>query len=101
MRAASRLLVVLLAAGLLGGCSTINSLTGQTDNTVLPGTREEAIPGRPTFPEKQDVAVAPAPKAGTAGNTAAGPGETEVYCGPDDPSCKPPATTGDTFKDPQ
>ena len=33
----------------LAGCSTVNSLTGQTDNTVLPGQREEAIPGRAAF----------------------------------------------------
>ena len=57
MRQLSRVLLAAAALSLLAGCSTFNSLTGQTDNTVLPGKREEAIPGRAQFPEKQDVAV--------------------------------------------
>ena len=101
MIAGRRLILLCAAAGLLAGCSAIDKLTGQTDNTVLPGSREEAIPGRPSFPEKREVASAPAPKSATANEPVAGPGETETYCGPDDPSCKPPATTGDTFQDPQ
>ena len=40
---------------LLSGCTYLDTLTGQTNNTVLPGQREDAIPGRPTFPEKQDA----------------------------------------------
>ena len=100
MMVGRRLMVLCVAAGLLAGCSAIDRLTGQTDNTVLPGSREEAIPGRPSFPEKRDVAAS-APQSATANEPVAGPGETETYCGPDDPSCKPPATTGDTFKDPQ
>lgn len=101
MTAARRLIAVCAAAFLLAGCSAIDRLTGQTDNKVLPGSREEAIPGRPTFPEKQDVAVAPAQKPGTASQPPVGQGEAETYCGPDDPACKPPSTTGDTFQDPQ
>jgi hypothetical protein len=101
MTVARRLIVMCSAAALLAGCSAIDRLTGQTDNTVLPGSREEAIPGRPSFPEKRDVASAPAPKSVTASEPTVGPGEAETYCGPDDPSCKPPATTGDTFQDPQ
>jgi hypothetical protein len=98
---ARRVFFLVIAAGLLAGCTAIDKLTGQTDNTVLPGSREEAIPGRPTFPEKQGVASTSTPKASTGNQTAAGSGDAETYCGPDDPSCKPPATTGDTFKDPQ
>lgn len=101
MTAGHRLLWVVIMAGLLAGCSTINKITGETDNTVLPGSREAAIPGRPTFPEKQDVAVAPAAKPGAAKQTTAGTGAAETYCAPEDPSCKPPVSTGDTFKDPQ
>jgi hypothetical protein len=95
MTTAGRLLLAAAAAMLLSGCSTFNSLTGGTDNTVLKGQREDAIPGRAQFPEKQDVAVgSSAAKGGTAA-------ESEIYCAPDDAACKPPASTGDTFKDPQ
>ncbi len=106
-----RLLVVVALTCFLSGCSSINSLLGEVDNTVLPGAREEAIPGRPTFPEKQDVAVGTAPTApqGAESNpavkSAAPEGEAaapaETYCAPDDPTCKPPETTSETFQDPQ
>ncbi len=109
MRLARRFALAAIGAVLLSGCSTINSLTGQTDNTVLPGKREDAVPGRPQFPEKMDVNVGTAPsdtgatgaaaEAGAAGD-AADTG-AEAYCAPDDKTCKPPTTTGDTFKDPQ
>ncbi len=95
MRLTSTLLAVACTGFLLSGCGTLNSLTGQTDNTVLPGQREDAIPGRTQFPEKQDVAVGSSSGAsGTSDNS-------ETYCAPDDPACKPPGTSGDTFSDPQ
>lgn len=94
MRFTGKLLVVGCAALLLSGCGTLNSLTGQTDNTVLPGQREDAIPGRASFPEKD---VAASSKPSTGGSAA----NDETYCAPDDPACKPPGTTGDTFSDPQ
>ncbi len=97
MTLAGKLLVAAAATALLAGCGTLNSLTGQTDNTVLPGQREDAIPGRSQFPEKQDVAVG-SPSGTAAGDAAA---SSETYCGPDDPACKPPGSTGDTFSDPQ
>lgn len=90
MRLPARFTVAVSALLLLSGCSYVNSLTGQTDNTVLPGQREPAIPGRPSFPEKQDAQV------GSTTPAAAGSG-----CAANDPACKPPTTTGDTFKDPQ
>lgn len=93
----SKILLIAAALTLLSGCSTLNSLTGQTDNTVLPGQREDAIPGRSKFPEKQDVAVGP---GGGTGGAASAPSD-ETYCAPDDAACKPPGTTGDTFSDPQ
>jgi len=97
MKRVSRLLLAAAALSLLAGCSTFNSLTGQTDNTVLPGKREDAIPGRAQFPEKQDVAVGSGAKQ--AGSQPANANET--YCAPDDAACAPPVTSGDTFKDPQ
>ncbi|WP_409762081.1 hypothetical protein [Aestuariivirga sp.] len=93
-----KLILTAAAAALLAGCSTFNNLTGQTDNTVLPGKREDAIPGRAQFPESNDVAV------GTPGGSGAdqvSTGSTETYCAPDDPACAPPGASGDTFQDPQ
>jgi hypothetical protein len=95
MTFAGKILFAAAATALLAGCGTLNSLTGQTDNTVLPGQREDAIPGRAQFPEKQDVAV------GSGSGSGAGAANSETYCGPDDPACKPPGSTGDTFSDPQ
>ena len=95
MKFKGKLLAAACASFLLTGCGALNSLTGQTDNTVLPGQREDAIPGRSSFPEKRDVAVG----SSSAASKTAAPDET--YCAPDDPACKPPGTTGDTFSDPQ
>jgi hypothetical protein len=96
MKTLTRTILAAAALSLLAGCSTFNSLTGQNDNTVLPGKREDAIPGRAQFPDKPDVAVGSTSAAG-----ASGAGAEETYCAPDDAACKPPKTTGDTFKDPQ
>ncbi len=96
MKTLTRAILAAAALSLLAGCSTFNSLTGQNDNTVLPGKREDAIPGRGQFPEKQDVAT-----GSTAASGAPDDGAEETYCAPDDAACKPPKTTGDTFKDPQ
>jgi hypothetical protein len=98
-RLAGRILLAAAAGALLAGCGTLNSITGQTDNTVLPGKREDAIPGRAQFPEKQDVAVGSGggSGAGVPDNTA----NTETYCEPGDPGCAPPGASGDTFSDPQ
>ena len=48
MKSAQRLLILALAAGFLVGCSSFKKLTGQTNNTVLPGERENILP-----PEQQ------------------------------------------------
>ena len=79
----------LIVAGLTA-CSTISKITGQTDDTVLPGQREEAIPGKAQFPESSDVATAPP----AAGQQTAAP-----ECPADDPNCKP--QSDGTFSDPQ
>jgi len=94
MRLAPRLLLVAGAMTLLSGCSYVDTVTGQTNNKVLPGQREDAIPGRPSFPEKPDANVARASSQPAGSNTASG-------CTANDPACKPPTTTNDTFKDPQ
>ncbi len=90
-----------LALMMLGGCSTINSLTGQTDDTVLPGKREEAIPGRAQFPDQPDPLVKPSGAAQPAAPSgAASPGTQESACKKDDPDCKPASDDG-VFSDPQ
>ena len=38
------ILALTLAASLLAGCSMFNKLTGQRDDTVLPGAREDILP---------------------------------------------------------
>jgi hypothetical protein len=64
MRAA--LIVSLIVLTALGGCGSIKRLTGQTDDSVLPGQREDVLP-----PEKQ-VARDPAVVGGTRTPTSAG-----------------------------
>ena len=84
-------------AAILGGCSTFNSLTGQTDDTVLPGQREDAIPGRAQFPESSAAtSSASAPESAPQE-----PADTpQPACQPEDPACKT-ASGDDTFSDPQ
>jgi hypothetical protein len=101
MTLAGKILFAAAATALLAGCGALNNLTGQTDNTVLPGQREDAIPGRSQFPERQDVAVGSPSGSGASSGAGASSATNETYCGPDDPACKPPGTTGDTFSDPQ
>lgn len=98
MRLASRLLLAAGVMTLLSGCTYLDTFTGQTNNKVLPGTREDAIPGRPSFPEKPDPNVGVEKPAGTASSAT---GNTQPGCTNNDPGCKPPTTTNDTFKDPQ
>lgn len=93
MRMAARLLLAAGVMTLLSGCTYLDTFTGQTNNKVLPGQREEAIPGRPTFPEKQDALLS---SAGSAPDAA-----PQAGCQAADPGCAPPTTTNDTFKDPQ
>lgn len=87
-------------AAALAGCSTINSLTGQTDDTVLPGQREEAIPGRGAFPDQPDPLVAP-PAGQPQQTETASTTEPIESCLPDDPSCQPAKGSGGVFSDPQ
>ncbi len=100
-------IVVTMAAVLpLGACGMMNKLTKQTDDTVLPGPREEAIPGRAQFPAegeklpKSPTATAEAP-ASAETLPDAPPADKKKPCAADDPKCLPPLTDNDTFSDGQ
>ena len=95
MRLATRLLLAAGVMTLISGCSYVDTFTGQTNNKVLPGAREDAIPGRPSFPDKPD------PKVGSASAAANSISSGQSGCAANDPGCAPPTTTNDTFKDPQ
>lgn len=84
----------------LTGCSTLNSLTGQTDNTVLPGQREDAIPGRAQFPDQPDPLVQ-RPASGQDDTQTASTADPIETCNPDDPACQPSVGSGEPFSDPQ
>ena len=93
-----RLIALVLAGSVLAGCSAVDRLTGQTDNKVLPGQREDAIPGKAQFPEPGSDTIARSPSGdASAPDTAAPPVATE--CPSDDPACAP-ASDG-TFSGPQ
>ncbi|HMT14655.1 MAG TPA: hypothetical protein PKE19_07875 [Aestuariivirga sp.] len=67
---------VLLCLGLvLSGCTSLKRMTGQVDDTVLPGTREDVLP--PEQQTRRDPAV-------TGDKPATG------ECVPDDVNCLPP-----------
>ncbi|MGQ0483887.1 MAG: hypothetical protein ACT4SY_00830 [Hyphomicrobiales bacterium] len=94
-------IAILLLATALASCNAIDRLTGRIDNTVLPGNREEAIPGQASFPTGSagGPATAADPAAPQA-ETAAAPEEQAPVCPADDPDCTPPAVDG-TFSDGQ
>jgi hypothetical protein len=98
------LALVALAAGLMG-CSAIDRLTGDLDNSVLPGAREDAIPGRSQFPDPADSVPIEQPGGGQtvpeqaeAATARSAPAEP-APCAAGDPDCAP--TTDDVFADPQ
>lgn len=72
------LLVALLATSLMA-CSTVKKLTGQRDDSILPGNREEVLP----------------PEAQTARDPEV-TGKKSAPCNPDDVSCTPPPTDQET-----
>jgi hypothetical protein len=93
-------LAILLLATTLAACSAIDRLTGRNDDTVLPGTREDAIPGQPSFPtEPVGGPATPADPAAPQDETAETPAEPPA-CPADDPDCTPPASGG-TYSDGQ
>ena len=105
MRGSMAPALLLLLALTVSGCSYLDKLTGDTDNTVLPGAREDAIPGKTQFPDAADTVPIEQPgggqtaaqqaQTGAAQNAPAAPSA----CTDNDPDCKPPAD--DVFSDPQ
>ena len=73
----TRNLVTYFLIGVLGislmACSQVKRLTGQTDDTVLPGAREDILP--PDSQTARDPEVT---------------GEKTAECKTDDPDCIPP-----------
>ena len=104
MRKISGLLLVALALT-VAGCSTFNKLTGQTDETVLPGSREDAIPGKASFPDPSDRAPT-VPQPGDQNTAQQQPAQgtsqedtQQTHCKPGDKACQP--GSDGTFNDPQ
>lgn len=117
-------LIVALAIT-VSACSSIEKLTGMgRDDTVLPGTREDAIPGKPSFPDPNDQ-LKPggttgdnATQQGAAAQNSAAPTQSTLEpapaptapCKPTDQKCKLAAKkaaaaaaqqSSDVFSDPQ
>lgn len=83
-------LALIPVAAVLGGCNKLKKLTGQTNDTVLPGQREDILPPDQHTAKKEDVTAdpsleqpieqAPPPAAKTKGGV----------CNPEvDPDCAP------------
>ncbi len=73
MKKRSTVLLALLLATSLTGCSTVKKFTGQQDNSVLPGNREEILPPDQQTAQDPDVT-----------------GKKTAPCSPDDASCATP-----------
>ena len=101
MKAPLTIVLAFAAVLPLSACGMMNKLTKQTDDTVLPGPREDSIPGRAQYPAEGEQP----PKTTTATIAEppadAPPAEEKKPCAADDPDCLPPLTDGDTFSDGQ
>jgi hypothetical protein len=87
-------LSVIALSGLLGGCSTFKKLTGQRNDTVLPGEREEILSPDNYTAKNEDLNAPPAEGAEPppAAKTAPPAGQT---CNPEvDPECTEPPPSG-------
>ena len=73
MKKLATFLAVALLAAPLTGCNTVKKFTGQSDDSVLPGTREDILP----------------PEAQTARDPVV-TGEKKAACNPDDIECIAP-----------
>lgn len=100
----SKLLALGAVALALSACGAVDKIMGSgVDNTVLPGQREDAIPGRATFPDRPDPTLeqSPGPAAEQAPEPLnPPPSDNGADCQPDDPGCAP-ASGDDAFSDPQ
>jgi hypothetical protein len=97
MKRRAFLMLIPLAAG-LGGCSKLKRLTGQTNNTVLPGEREDILPPDQHTAKKEDAAGEPGLDPGSEPLEQAPPSATKTgskpktggVCNPEvDPDCAP------------
>jgi hypothetical protein len=99
MLAQRHIVLICAAALLLAGCSSIKRLTGQVDDTVLPGERETILSPEQTASPTLD------PAASADDATAADePASLEEPIVPDcdaekDPNCAAPAEPGGVFSD--
>lgn len=77
----------------LGGCSKLKKLTGQTNDTVLPGQREDILPPDQHTAKSEDLEKKPvAEPAPPASAPDAEPGTTSGE--PCDPNTDPDCTVG-------
>lgn len=87
------ILALLPVAAVLGGCSKLKKLTGQTNDTVLPGQREDILPPDQHTAKKEDITADPSveqPIAQDPPVTKTGKKATGDVCNPEvDPDCAP------------
>ncbi|MCB1378963.1 MAG: hypothetical protein KDK89_11435 [Alphaproteobacteria bacterium] len=94
VRAVRRLMLLSAVGAILSGCGAFDKFTGQVDDTVLPGQREDAVPGRSQFPDKAEGPVT------QGSDTSAEPEQAPSSpCAADDPACQP--SSDGVFSDPQ
>ena len=87
-----RAIALVLSLGIaLAGCSTLKKFTGQRDDTVLPGQREDILP-----PDQQ---VARDPNIG--GKSAGTADGAQPACDPKQPGCEPAVDQESTGADSQ
>ena len=86
-------IAVVVSALLVTGCSQMKRLTGQRDDTILPGERETVLTPEQTKINNPDVTQKQA--SGAATPDANSPNDLAAPCDPEiDSTCTPPADTG-------
>jgi hypothetical protein len=93
-------IAILLLGTALASCSTIDRFTGRIDDTVLPGNREEAIPGQASFPSGSAGGATKAADPAAPQAEAAATPEKAASCPVEEPNCTPSGVDG-TFSDGQ
>ena len=79
--------IIVCLALALAGCSSLKKVTGQTNDTVLPGQREEIIP------DDQKTARDPIVAGGGQAQADAPTAEPAVPCNPKKQLCPPETKT--------
>ena len=86
-------MALVVSALLVTGCSQMKRLTGQRDDSVLPGERETVLPPSQTKINNPDVKRSAG--SGAATPDPSFPNDLAAPCDPEiDSTCTPPATTG-------